>query len=68
MFFDVLEGDFSKPIYSVTSDLNGFSNGAEISFKILNKIAANAGAEPGEVATVKWTVVSSRGINPQIAK
>lgn len=68
VFFDVLEGDFSKPIYSVTSDLNGFSNGAEISFKILNKIATNAGAEPGEAATVKWTVVSSRGINPQIAK
>ncbi len=38
------------------------------SHKILNKVAALAGAEPGETITLAWTVASSRGINQKISK
>ena len=68
VYFDKAGGDFSSPLYILSSDLNGYSNGADISHKILNKVAALAGAEPGETITLSWTVASSRGINPKISK
>ena len=43
-------------------------NHATISHKDLNKIWGMAGIEAGATGTLKWTVVSSRGINSVIAK
>ncbi|MFT3902027.1 MAG: SusE domain-containing protein [Niabella sp.] len=61
--FDKKDGDFSKPLYKVVSDRNGFSNGATITHKILNSVAIKAGIEPGGTDEIKWTVFASRGIN-----
>ena len=60
---DKQDGDFSDPIYTVTSDNKGLSNGATITHKTLNKIAAMAGIELAEDGILKWTVRSSRGLN-----
>lgn len=68
VYFDKDGGDFSSPLFVLSSDLNGYSSGADISHKILNKVAALAGAEPGETITLAWTVASSRGINQKISK
>ena len=68
VYFDKERGDFSSPLYVLPSDLNGYSSGADISHKILNKIAKLAGAEPGETISLVWTVVSSRGINQKMCK
>lgn len=57
------DGDFSTPVYRITSDNNGSRNYATISHKNLDKIASLAGLGSGETGTLKWTVVSSRGIN-----
>jgi len=61
--FDKVSGDFSNPLYKIVSDNNGFSNGATITHKILNRIAGLAGVAPGGTGEVKWTVFASRGIN-----
>lgn len=61
--FDKKDGDFSDPLYKVVSDNNGFSSGATVTHKILNKVAALAGIEPGGTGEVKWSVEASRGIN-----
>lgn len=60
--FDKVDGDFSNPIYRQTSDDLGTRNYATISHKVLDKVAQMAGVANGETGTVKWTVVSSRGI------
>lgn len=61
--FDEVNGDFSKPVYVLSSDDNGFSNNATITHKQLNKIAGMAGIMPSESGTIKWTVFSSKGTN-----
>lgn len=61
--FDKESGDFSKPIYKLTSDNNGVVNKATISHKDLNKIAGLAGIPSLGTGKVKWTVLASRGIN-----
>ena len=66
--FDKVDGDFSKPLYSVTSDNNGNSNGANISHKILNQVAARAGIEPGTSGDVSWSVYSIRGMRRVLSK
>lgn len=68
LYFDKSDGDFSNPVYILTSDLNGYSNGAAVTHKILNKIAALLGAKPGETVTLKWTVNSTRGVNQVLSK
>jgi hypothetical protein len=62
--FDKADGDFSNPVYVMASDRNGGDNFATISHKQLNKIAALAGIESAQQGTLKWTVFSSKGINP----
>jgi hypothetical protein len=47
------------------SDGNGLYNKLTISFKDLNKIADLAGIQPQETGKLKWTVMSSKGINVQ---
>lgn len=61
--FDQTTGDFSKPVYKMTSDQNGVLNQATISHKDLNRIAALAGVGSLGTGTLKWTVLASRGIN-----
>lgn len=63
VLFDKMDGDFSKPIYTVSADKNGTSAGLTLTHRILNRIAALAGAASGEQASLKWTVVSSRGMS-----
>lgn len=67
VIFDKAGGDFSKPIYRTTSDNNGYSNGATVTHKIMNKIASLAGIQPGGTGNLIWTVASSRGIKTVMA-
>lgn len=62
--FDRVDGDFSDPIYVHTADNNGSKNSATISHKQMNRIAALAGVESAAKGTIKWTIWSSKGINP----
>ena len=63
--FDRESGDFSKPIYVVPSDGNGFQKTLNLSFTELNKIAALAGIQSETIGKLKWTVYSSKGVNVQ---
>jgi hypothetical protein len=62
--FDKADGDFSNPLFIVASDNNGGTNHATITHKQMNRIAAMAGIESAAQGTLKWTVFSSKGINP----
>ena len=62
--FDKADGDFSNPIFITAADNNGGTNHATITHKQLNRIAATAGIESSATGTLKWTVYSSKGINP----
>ena len=62
--FDKANGDFSNPVIMLAADNNGGSNHATITHKQLNQIAALAGIESAAEGTLKWTVYSSKGINP----
>lgn len=62
--FDKEDGDFSNPLTIIASNNKGASNHATITHKELNKIAAATGLDSGEKGTIKWTVLSSKGINP----
>lgn len=57
------DGDFSTPVYTISSDQNGLLNKATLTKETLNKIAKLAGANPLESATLKWTVFSTKGAN-----
>jgi hypothetical protein len=62
--FDKANGDFSNPVIMLAADNNGGSNHATVTHKQLNQIAALAGIESAAEGTLKWTVYSSKGINP----
>jgi hypothetical protein len=64
--FDKVGGDFSKPLYTLTSDDGGTRNYATVSHKVLDKIASLAGLGSGETGELQWTVISSRGIKQEI--
>lgn len=68
VIFDKENGDFSNPVYRIVADEMGTQSHATISHKDLNKIWGMAGIEAGATGTLKWTVVSSRGINSVTAK
>jgi len=65
LVFDKADGNFSNPVYRMPSDNNGAKNSATVTHKQLNKIAAMIGAGASEVAQLKWTIVSSKGINEE---
>lgn len=65
--FDVVGGDFSKPLYKLTSNNKGFATNAYVTHKVLNAVAALAGINPGESGDVQWTIVTSRGINRKVS-
>lgn len=62
--FDKADGDFSNPLLIVASDRTGSASSATITHKQLNQIAAAAGIDSEKTGTLKWTVFSSKGINP----
>lgn len=66
--FDLEDGNFSNPVYRIVSDDMGTKSHATISHKDLNKIWSMAGIEGGKTGTLKWTVISSRGLNSIAAK
>lgn len=61
--FDVESGDFSSPIYKIVSDNKGLENFLTLSHKDLNRVANFAGIPPLGVGKIKWTVLTSKGIN-----
>lgn len=67
VIFDKADGDFSNPVYTVVADNKGVSTGASITHKTLNKIAGLAGIESGKQGSLKWTVMSSRGLSQTMA-
>lgn len=66
LLFDKVDGDFSQPLYVLTSDNNGYEPSAEVASTTLNTVAKLAGADLGETATVKWTVRAWCGLNSEI--
>lgn len=56
VLFDTESGDFSEPVYVLTSDNNGSAPMANVSSSTLNTIAVRAGCLPGNSCNVKWTV------------
>lgn len=64
--FDKAGGDFSNPLYVVTSDNNGANTHATITHKQINKIAALAGIASAATGKMIWTVIASKGVNPKI--
>ena len=65
--FDKEDGDFSKPLFTMPSDQNGLQPKLTIAYKDLNKIAQMAGIQSLETGKLKWTVMSSKGINVKLA-
>lgn len=63
--FDTEDGDFSEPVYVVASDGKGFQPMLNLPFSELNKIAGMAGIQSESTGKLKWTVLSSKGINVQ---
>ncbi|RYY36655.1 MAG: hypothetical protein EOP46_05670 [Sphingobacteriaceae bacterium] len=61
--FDKEDGDFSKPLFTVSSDQNGLQPKLTIAYKDLNKIAQMAGIQSLEAGKLKWTVMASKGVN-----
>lgn len=60
--FDKADGDFSNPIFLINADNNGMKNSVTISHKQINQIATLAGILSSETGTLKWTVLSTKGI------
>ncbi|MBB3188659.1 SusE domain-containing protein [Microbacter margulisiae] len=65
--FDTIGGNFSKPLYVITSDNNGANTQVSITHKQLNQIAALAGIASSATGKLIWTVFASKGINQKIA-
>lgn len=63
--FDKEDGDFSNPIYVTPSDGKGFQRTLNISFTELNRIAEMAGIQTKSTGKLKWTVLSSKGLEVQ---
>lgn len=60
VLFDKADGDFSKPLATMKSDLGALPN-LSITHAAINTIARNAGIRPQETGTIKWTVNASKG-------
>jgi hypothetical protein len=65
--FDEETGDFSTPIYKMSSDGNGVQPRLTLSHKDLNRIANFAGIGSLETGKIKWTVLAAKALNVKIA-
>lgn len=63
VLFTTEDGSFDKPVYRALSDDGGLQPHATITHKQLDKVCSLAGVESGEVANLKWTVNSCKGLN-----
>jgi hypothetical protein len=61
--FDEEGGDFTTPIYTISSNGNGVQNRLTLSHKDLNRIANFAGIQSLETGKMEWTVLASKGTN-----
>lgn len=61
VLFDTETGDFTDPIFVVTSRANGFFPTVDIPSSMLTTAASLAGCLAGESVTLKWTVRTIRG-------
>jgi hypothetical protein len=68
ILFDKENGDFSAPIYVISSDGRGMSTGASLTHKAINKVGKMAGGISGEEITLKWAIRSSRGLNFKLSE
>ena len=62
VLFDKEDGDFSDPVYVMTSSANGFNPMLEVDSKTMSTIASLCGGLPGQTISVRWTVKTFRGI------
>lgn len=62
------DGDFTQPVYAIPSDGNGLQRRLTLPFSVLNTIAGMAGIPTDAIGKLKWSVVSSKGINVTEAK
>ena len=60
--FDLPGGDFSNPVYTVSSDNYGNKPSKSFSHRDLNKIARLMGLLSSETGSFKWTIFSVRGL------
>lgn len=60
--FDKVDGDFSKPVYVMCANNNGFGNYVSVTHKQLNQIGGKVGIKPSDTGTFKWTILSSKGL------
>lgn len=60
VLFDKADGDFSKPLATMKSDL-GANPSLSITHAAINTIARNAGIHPLGTGDIKWTVAASKG-------
>ncbi|MBB1286008.1 SusE domain-containing protein [Flavisolibacter sp. BT320] len=65
--FDKEGGDFSAPIYKISSEGNGVQNKLTLSHKDLNRIANFAGIQSLSKGKLRWTVLASKGTNVKMA-
>ncbi|HTN38671.1 MAG TPA: SusE domain-containing protein [Arachidicoccus sp.] len=61
--FAKADGNFDKPLYTISSDGNGLQNKATLDKSTLNKIGKLAGLQSLQSGDFKWTVFSSKGVN-----
>lgn len=63
ILFDTADGDFSEPLYIISSDDNGFRPSAKVSALTMSMIVKFAGCLPGETVPIKWIVKTLSGLD-----
>lgn len=66
LLLDRQDGDFSSPLYVITSANNGVSPNVEVSNSVLRTVVDKTGALPGEVVNIRWTVKVFKGAEHEI--
>lgn len=66
LLLDTENGDFSSPLYVVTSANNGVSPNVEVSNSVMRSVVDKTGALPGELINIRWTVKVFKGSKSEI--
>lgn len=66
LLFDKEDGDFSNPLYVISSSNKGYSPEADVSSATLNTLAVRAGCAPGATVALKWTIRVWKGLTSTI--
>ena len=67
VLFDLVSGDFSQPLYVVSSDNDGASTSLTMSAEDLDYVARKTGALSEEEVELQWTVKSYEGTTASLA-